>query len=427
MPRIFSSYCAACWSRDRWAAQGVNACLLLVGMLLLSPATAHAQIARSWNTGSDSWSVPINWSPNGVPAINDGAFIGNLPAAENEWVSLDIDDTVAAVNITDGMSLYTNGNTLLVLGDTTISGRNTVPLGGGGNVIHPSRISLTRGTNPDDYDTDNLTVTDGGTVSLRDGAILEVDQTLDVDSDSRVSGDGVIRFMGGGTVYVNSGNLDPGTDGMTINVLGGGAIDLDGTSGLGRVLISTSKTDGSAFSNLTINGGTITDPFGGEIRIVANGFLAMNIDAPWSTSSGSEIRILGNPSFPGPATISGADLTIDGELNVSGSDAYGLIEANTTFAPSVNVTVAADDRLRVTGATTIEGGTFTATEGANIDFDGPTTWSGNIAATGLMRQRGDATVSSSSVINAERLDMDGSSTWTARLAARRGTSMLSSL
>ncbi len=145
------------------------AAVLLVAFIVVSPTTCHAQLAHSWNTTDGDWSNAANWLPNGVPGTNDGAFIGNLAVAENAIVTLDQDDTVAGVQISNGMHLQTSGNTLTVLGDTTVSGETN---------NNRSVLDVSRGDGVDDYDTDNLILNDEADVRLRNGAILEVDETF---------------------------------------------------------------------------------------------------------------------------------------------------------------------------------------------------------------------------------------------------------
>jgi hypothetical protein len=194
---------------------------------------------------------------------------------------------------------------------------------GGGFVIYSSGIVVDRGTGTDDYDTDVLTILEGASVRLDDGGILEVDGTLTVDSDSPVRGDGVIRLINSGTVYVNDGILNPTVGGMVINVTGGGLLDLDGNAGIGRVFLSGALADGTNFDDVTINGGTLTDTFSGDIDIGANGLLTMNLDAPWATGPGSEITLFGSPSNLGPTQIDGVDLSIGGDVRITGGDAHG--------------------------------------------------------------------------------------------------------
>ena len=402
-------------------------CALVAGAVLAIPAIGYSQIARSWNTTSGDWSIPINWLPNGVPGVNDGAFIGNLAVAENGIVTLDQDDTVAGVQISNGMRLQTSGNTLTVLGDTTITGEG---------LFEPRPVlDVSRGDGIDDYDTDNLTLNNQGEVRLRNGAILEVDEMFTLGDQSRVFGDGVIRLIGAGEVLQNDGQIDPWSGGMIFNVTGGGVLDLDGSQGDGSLTLQTFLVDGSAFANMAINGGVLTDSFSGRISMFSNNALAMNLDEPWVADSSSTISVMGSEEHPGPSVLSGIDVALGGRVVVSRNIglAHFQIEADATFRSTADVVIGTNDELGLNGTTVVEGGTFTIEDQGIIRFEGPTTiqggnfisltdnpgfdmsvalegetlYTGNVTFTGLTRQLGDARVGLATVITAEVFDMDG--------------------
>ncbi|MCI0332783.1 MAG: hypothetical protein L0228_06130, partial [Planctomycetes bacterium] len=417
---------------------------LAVTAALFIPAVGSAQIARSWNTGNGVWSADSNWSPIGVPQSNDSARIGNLPAAENDVVTLDIHDTVAEVQLTDGMTLNTAGNALTVLGDTLVSGSNLVS-----DQRFPSRLFVDRGTLIHDYVTDNLTVADGGAVQLFDGGILRIDDLFSIDSDSGLFGEGVVQFISSGTVLANNGTIQPTVGGMTLDAFeffGVGQLDLDGVTGNGLLDLTTSNLDGTAFPTLTIDGGTLLDPFDGEIRMATGALLAMNLDDPWSVGPNGLIRIV--DGITSPARITGADVSIGGRVFITGPDGYLRIVSNATLAPSIDAELREDTRLQLTGDADVEGGMFTIAENSVIEFDGPTTirggtfeseithafdpsvvlngntvYRGEVTFAGHARQVGDATIAANTVIDAEIFDMDGTggTIWTVNATATINT------
>lgn len=393
--------------------------------------TAHraSAVNKSWLDNTTSWNDPSNWSPAGVPLPGDNVFVGNLFAVENSFMNLNINDSVNALSITDGMTLQTSGNRLIVSTETVISGENQI-----GNVIYPSSISISRGALAEDFDTDFLTAEDNASVRLRGGGILEIDQSGVFSSTSRLSGGGVVNLNGNGPIVLEmNGRLDPTTDGMTINQLGTGVIDLDGSLGTGVIQASASKIDGTAFDNLTINGTALNDPYDGDISLVGGGFVDMNLSSGWTLGSGGEIRFgSSNSANPLPARLEGGNVSVNGDIIASGSNAHGQINANTTFNSGTNVTVGLNDRLELTQATVINAGTFDLEQGGDLDFDGATTvaggtfntfgttvadgrvrfkgpssWQGNVTVNGLVQTSGDATVTASSVVDAEVFDMDG--------------------
>ncbi len=397
------------------------------------PALPAMGISWDGNGDGSTWNDPINWLGNVMPSSTDTATIGDLAAIENAFLHLNMNDTLAGLSLYDGMRLDTNGFSLLVNGDTLLSGYNVVDQGGI-NVGYSSGLNIDRGAGADDFDTNNLTLQNEASVSLWGGAILEVDNVLSVSDGSRISGHGVIRLVqGSGTVYVNNGSLDPRTEGMTVNVSGTGLIDLDGTSGTGSVHASASKIDGSGFDHLTINGKGLTDAFDGEMDTTANGFVTMNLADGWTLGAGGLIRMYGNTSHPGTAEIRGADLTIYGGVYVGAGDAHGRFTANVAAMNGSDFEVSTDDTLTFDGAnnsftgatfaiaqggvvnfnnaTTVQSATFNFANPADgrVEFNGPTTFSYNttINSNGLLVQDGTATVLGTMTVNGGRFDLDG--------------------
>ncbi len=387
--------------------------------------------ADSWNDDGDgfTWSDADNWVFDVVPSSTDSAFIGNLAGVENGQVWLDVNDTVAGLSMSDGMALRTEGFRLLVNGETFLTGENTTV----NHVIYRSGLVIERGVALNDFDTDILGVYDGASLRLEDGGILEVDQVATIGENAALRGDGIVNLaQGSGTVLINDGLIDPTVQGMTINALGSGLIDLDGTSGDGRVGISTSMTDGSAFDNLTINATGLTDAFDGEISMTSNAFLNMNLANPWTLGAGGVLSVFGNLNHPGPAAINGAPVTVAGTVEATPASAHAQFNADTTFAATAQVVLMTDDQLEVNGAADVQGASFSIGEDSEVNFDGATTvgsatfnfdnpnsgvvrfngptthtFNTQITSNGLIQQSGDATVVGNMVVNGGRFDLDG--------------------
>jgi hypothetical protein len=317
---------------------------LLVNLIQTGQRSAFAD-NHSWNTGAGNWSNTGNWSPAQLPISTDTVTLGDLAIAENAFVSLDINDTVAGVTITDGIALRTDGNTLLVNGDTVVSGQNQVDI-----VVWSSRLIVDFSGNSDDYDTNNLTLTDDGEVDLRDGGILEVDNVFSVSSTSALRGDGVVDFEGSETrVFELDGFLQAGVDGMTLNQNGTGRLDLDGLVGNGSLHIATSKIDNSAHAWLTVNGDQLADSFSGTMLIGSDNILNMNLSNGWTADSSSEITLIGSTGEL--AVITGSSLNMNGEMLVYD----GRIDSEVSFNASANVTMRGTAELRLNGTTTFAG------------------------------------------------------------------------
>ena len=401
-----------------------SGCLVLAVVLCPRPILAAN---FSWDAGSGNWSTAGNWSPAGPPDLGDTAMMGNLPGVENVDVFLDQNDAVQRVEITDGVSFGTNHHTFSVIGDTLLSGLNIVPLpGGNGQSYHHSRLYLEPSPALIEYTTDDLTLLDGASVWLVDGGMLEVRGLMYIDSSSSLYQEGVVRFLESGTALRNNGTIDPAGGEITLEVLNGGAVDLDGSTGDGQVMLDWGG------EQLTIDGGVLADSFSGQILIDGDSELQMNLDAPWEADTNSEI-LLGrgnNGVHHDPSVISGVGLTLGGRAVVD-YGAYGRFDAAVTYAPTADVEVESMGRLEMNGATEIEGGVFLLEEDADADFDGETEvgggmfttfsnlssegavrfngdtiWRGDVTVNGIALQNGDATVSAISNIDAGVFDMD---------------------
>ena len=420
---------------------------------------AQAQIARSWNAGPGSWFVGTNWSPIGVPGPLDGAFIGNLPGIETDQVSINAGDTVAAVSIQSGMRLSVTNGALTVNGATTVSGNGEDEFG----FTIASTLALGGAPGAIAYVTNDLTISDGARAILFDGVVLRVLGTFAIDetSDLRTgNGGGVVNLLeSSGTALVNDGSIDPraSPDGLTINQLGGGLIDLDGQFGNGVVLgnqVSTQR------GSITINGTQLVDSFSGTLILGEGQIANMNLSNGWTADNNSRISVSGGIASPGE--LNGGDVNLGGEISIGGINGGSLlVNADATFLSTANVTASTGgSKLQLAGTTAVNGGTFHLNSGTNlffsgtttvsggiftiegvgtvhfdgpttltggtfntenvssnigdVDFKGPTTYSGNITINGIAHQEGDATVSDASIISGISFDMDGpvgTTTW----------------
>jgi hypothetical protein len=394
--------------------------------LLASPATAAV---KSWNAGSGSWNVGANWSPIGVPTPADDVFIGNLFSVENDWVTLGSNTTVANLSITDGMALDTNGSTFAVTGSTFLSGYNSINGFG-----YPSRLQIDQNPAATDCVLSEAILEDEAWLRITNGATLLVTDLLDLGPGTLLSGEGTLLLDGDQNVAMRAdGAVSAGTGGFTITQQGNGRIDLDGSVAGDQILnLTLAKIDGSAFAWLTINGDGLLDPFDEEIWLSGNNVLTMNLDEGWTMGPSTILRVFANTSFPAPAEINGSALTFRGHLHMNGSNKLMQFNAPVTLDASASGGIGIDGRAEFNATTTVDGGPWILDEGADIDFDGsttvlggefltfnanassgavdfngPTTWNGDVTVVGAARQRGDATVFGPTTIDATRFDFDG--------------------
>ncbi|MEZ6073503.1 MAG: hypothetical protein R3C10_25310 [Pirellulales bacterium] len=301
-----------------------------------------------------------NWTPYefGPPTTFDTATIGNSNPAYVDH-NFAANDQVNALTISGGSDLYTNGYEAIVDNNGTAMTLVT----GAGSYLRVEQNNA--GPAADSFDTDLLTVANGASVYLLSGR-LEVDSgKLDIATGGTVFGRGAIDLEGSlsaaGTLLENDGELRAGHTldifppvgfdyVLDINVVDAdGRIDLDGTSGDGRVTIGNSGTldigapllAGDAYSDLMT--------FGANSRLV--------MSAAWSADSNSTLDVYAEyaPAFnlPDTATISGGAFTSSGTVNVNS----GTLVVEPTFtATSATVNVGGqgkDATLQLNGTATL--------------------------------------------------------------------------
>ncbi|MFN0137526.1 MAG: hypothetical protein ACKVS9_15585 [Phycisphaerae bacterium] len=401
---------------------------VLLGAALAPSASAQD---RSWNAGFNFWSIGGNWLPVGTPPPDATARIGDLATAENDTVFMDVDDTVAGLVVTDGMSLQIDGGALTVNGNTSVSGRNTIGLNS-----FTSQIRLFEDTGFE-LETNDLILSDAGRVEFHDGADLRVNGVLRLnaaDASPSVVGHGNVELWGSGNTLVNNGQLRVLTgESLVLNQYADGSFDLDGPSGDGELHLGVFNA-----GTISVVGTDLADPFSGEIFLAPEGDLWMQLADGWASDGPSAIRVVGfNPPAGTFARIRGGDFSLGGLLDVRGDgvemrfeapvsiDASAVINVEPGSAlrfgegPAINTTeinggsfaMASDAQIVFAGETTVDGGEFTTASNSSADgfvsFAGETDWTGSISVTGVARQLGDATVSAASAIDADVFDFDG--------------------
>lgn len=397
-------------------------------LILLCAGSAAAEL-KSWSVKTGNWGVAGNWSPVGLPTAADQVFIGNMVAAENGIVTVNVNALAQSLSITDGMSVNTTGGQLIVTGPVSITGRNL-----DGLISYPSRLRVFDGPAFYDAVVGQATVDEEARIQLESGQLV-VNGLLTLGAQGGMSGTGTVILPGNlPTVMLVDGNLDPGIGGLTLIMDGTGRIDLDGTTAGDRTInVTAAYIDGSDFASLQIIGTGLTDAFDDTIWLSSGNQLTMVLDEPWAIGPSGVLRfsssINNEPSF-----VNGAPVTIHGEIESSGGSPYAIFSAPVTFAPSALVTLGNGDRLRLVSQAIVNGGDFAIGQGSRIEFDGSTTvtggafatfssefndgyvefagmttYDGSISLAGAARQVGNASVIGPTTINAtgSRFDMDG--------------------
>lgn len=394
----------SCAGRTARSKARVVAMVAAVGLSQLASATVY-----SWNTGSGAWNVAANWSPNGVPTIDDTILIGNLPPAHNGVVMLGPPGFFYDyLEVSNGMTLDSNGGEIVSFDDVWIIGNNSriIARPAGGSNFHDFQGELHIGA--------------GAYFDMRDN--VQVRLFTPSVSSGTITGRGTIL-----SPLVNDGVIRPSNNGgIVLDSYVGGTLDLDGVSGNGEFLLDV------PFSVLEVNALALTDSFSGQISLVPGSLLTMNIDEGWTADANCDLNVAGFNNPAAASQINGDALTFGGTMNIGAAEGRLRILSTTTFQPTAQVNIGATDGLQLTGAAIINGGLFTIGQGGRIDFDGPTTmqgggfetptsalsdggvylngftiWRGTTIFDGAARQNGDAIVDANSTINAGLFDMDG--------------------
>ncbi len=399
--------------------------LLLASVGLATPALADVW---SWNAGNGNWMTASNWSPGSVPGLDPAVFtdirIGNLPGVQNGTVLMNQLPAFGSLNfdslsISNGMTLDMNGREL---GGLT----GTATLTGAGSQLI---VRTSSGPNFHDFTSFDMTMGVGTLLTLADDGRL---RTGFLTSSGVISGRGTIHLQGGpGASLVNNGTIQGSVNGgLTLLQEGTGRLDLDGASGNGQLLLA------SPFSQLTIQGDTLADAFGGTVTMGSGSLLNMNMASGWTADANSTFNV--SSSIAGAAAqINGGHFTLGGDLNIGGSQGHLRVLAHSTLTNTADVFLGMDDRLEFDGTAEVNGGTYELSHGSQINFDestvvsggtfsmagptysdgvvnfnGDTEWNGGATFSGTARQHGNATVNSPTVINAGVFDMDGNSGFT---------------
>ncbi len=383
----------------------------------------------SWTAGNGLWFTASNWSPVGVPGTNGADYpsigIGDLPGIQNATVLLNAPAFSGSIPfsellIASGMTLDLNGSEL-----GSLSGSATLIESGTTMIVRPSA-----GPNVHDFTSELLTMGPDTLISLVDYARIRV---WDLESQGVLAGRGTVHLQGAGpaSAFDNRGTVSGSNNGgLVLTQEGTGRIDLDGASGAGDVLLA------APFSQLTLEGDQLNDPFSGTMFLGSGALLTMDLANGWSADTNASISVT-SAIFGAAAQINGMPMQFAGALSIGGSHGHLRTLADLTVASGAEISIGTNDVLECDGETAILGGVFTLANGAKVNIDGPTRmeggtflmsgatindgvlnlngeteWDGLVTIDGVARQHGTATVSGPTVIEAVTMDIDGSTGFT---------------
>lgn len=267
--------------------------LLVSALTTLSGSLAFAQ-SRDWVGGaSDAWENIFNWSPNGVPLTNETINIGTT-SNPNETSVLDNKTTVTINNLN-----LSNDSEFEIQGDLSVSTLADIDAG---SELRMSGVGF---------------IPEAQFLRLRrtSGLSLRNDGTINIDR---------------GPAIIDSGF--------------GAEIDLDGSTGDGRLFLNSGTT-------LQIKG-PLSDAFNGTLEFGGSSGFSTILDMhdDWNIGNGGQVH------FGGAAEnrIQGGDLTATGALFDLGTDAF--IEAPASISGST-ITGETGNKLTFTKSASFTGGT----------------------------------------------------------------------
>lgn len=297
-------------------SRGLATRLMLI-MAASANATLHAA-PLTWIGGNAPWDASsANWNPADEPDLDDEAIF-NTPNS----VDLAMLNQIQALTMSAGIDLDTNGFDLTVDGLVSVSGSGT-------NLIVSGNASQLQA--------DSVTITNGGTIRISGGTILQIDEGANtgifnigtgggagntgtligngtIDLGDAVAPTATLLMVDGGTLTATSDDvlIDPfgqNAATLTINITDADArIDLD--NGI-NPSVNVNRND-----TLDINGQSHTsaDPFSGTINLAAGSTIDMSV--AWEMGTGGTINANTAGIFLGTkgatATIAGAAFTMNG-------------------------------------------------------------------------------------------------------------------
>jgi hypothetical protein len=367
--------------------------LQLFTIMFLSFA-GFSQTTYTWNGGAGNWNIASNWSPNGVPGVNDNAII------HNGTVLLTNDATVTGFTLNGG-TLYGAGKLSIsgtltwtsgdMAGDTTLAGSDTT------EVLHGAAMVLS-GANSKDLR--NRVLINGGTASWIDAGSFELKNNskfvnkagaifnIQTDAFMNTTDPNTIGFENAGTVTKDAGSGIATIDVFFSNTgsfnISAGTLRFDkGGNSTGGTFSATSGNTINflqgvfTFDNVTIDGSGTIQITGDSVAVTGSG-LTVNSTATLELANGS----LGGGN--GPITVNGtlnwnkgsihgpATVTVNGTVIFTGTSADIIDNTTLTINGSALFTGTGDIRLTKNAVlNNTSSATFQIQTDALIDYSPP--------------------------------------------------------
>ena len=305
----------------------------LLGVILAAPTMAEE---FTWESPpqNTNWDAAINWA----------GPLGQVP---------DGDDDTAVVDGTNDLDPVLSQDR--IIGGLTITGAADVHTGNGVDNFflgvsnagpHAGVISISDGGSQlvvyeqvgFDVDTDILNTSNGGRVTLVDGADVRVDALM--NNSGLIRGNGVLQ-LGGSSISTNDGRLIANGGTLIVEATGTAALDLDGALGDGMLEANLDAT-------LIIDAPMGDANFDGQMSIESGGEIQINDHWTLNNSAGTRLRFLGGAA---PQTLSGTGVAVlDNEVEVF--EGTAVFAAPTVFGNDAMVSLHQGATLQFDGQAT---------------------------------------------------------------------------
>ena len=315
--------------KTRLMAYALASCLS-PGIGILTVQEANAQQTYNYTGGvfPPGWDTAGNWTPNGVPGLNDTARIGLQSGGTPATIFSDSTKTISELLVWQAANLTTS-NDLSVTGTTTVDDGSLIIWNG------------------DTFTTDTLLVTGGSSsVLVREALVINGSATIDtgnsISTTNTTPPDNVSIHLGPGATSFNNNGAFSTAASLTTLTADSGSYNLSGSNGTGTVNVTSGLTVDAPLSTFT---GTMS---------LANSAI-FDSSLAWSATG---TIALGNSSTiqGGALSLSGAaDLTVGGNISFT-EDA--VIKSDLTVGGTTSITIGSQDSLTLEGVTTFNDGSI---------------------------------------------------------------------
>jgi len=316
----------ACASRPAcWMMRAVLGVALPLAVLGLSTPTALGQVSYTWaapggvpNIGA--YEVNTNWSPNGVPGVNDTAQTNGFPAPRETpyYITLTSNRLITTLNVNNAYSNFVHGS-------ASADGSNPV------NVTYTvsNALNLTAG-NYHLYrgtlagDADGASITGGGHLILYNNSDNRIHNMSIAAGTLDFSAPGAQVAFTGSTTLANTTSLTLDNNNrlgfqQTTTLSNTLTFDLSGSS-----ILSVEGTNTLTFgSNVTINS-TANSRLGSGLFVSGTGAMVNQGTINKSTGGTLTINPTGGFSNQGTLKIDGGNVSVGSNLTFGSSSTFNL-------------------------------------------------------------------------------------------------------